>query len=128
MSKDFKTYNDFLIESLNPKDINVVLLSNFDSESHTANDFSDSFKTKTKKFYPINVNKARLKTLENGSIELTDGETTAKISSDNTVVITRRGIIKNTRTKNLVEDLERKGFFIFNSLDSIMNCECKWST
>ena len=126
----FKTYNDFFINEgmHNPKDINVVLLSNFDNESHTANDFGGTFKSKAKNFYPINVNSVKLKSLDNGDVEISDGEVTAKVNSNDTVIITRRGVIKNTRTKNIIEDLERNGFFIFNSLNSIMNCECKWST
>tara|TARA_R110001592_G_scaffold162601_1_gene396207 strand:+ start:13022 stop:14497 length:1476 start_codon:yes stop_codon:yes gene_type:complete len=126
-----KTYNDFFFtnENLKPTEIKVVLLSNFDAESHTANDFEKSFKKKTKLFYPININKAKLKTLSKGTIELSDGvNKTVKLNRDNTVILTRRGVIKNTKTKNLVVDLERKGFYIFNSLASILNCECKWST
>jgi len=124
-----KTYNDFFLsEKLDSSDINVVLLSNFDAESHTANDFDKSFKGKAKNFYPININKAKVKNLKDDSVEITDGEIKANVNSNDTVIITRRGVIKNTRTKNVVEELERNGFFIFNSLNSIMNCECKWST
>ena len=123
-----KSYKNFLYEAKSDDLVNVVLLSNFDEESYTAEDFKKAFEGKVKSYTPINVNVAKLKDIGDEYYEISDKDNKAKIHPENTVIITRRGVIKNTYTRNIVEDLEGGGFFVFNTLNSIINCENKYIT
>ncbi len=50
------------------------------------------------------------------------------ISVDDTAILTRRGVVSSTHTRDVVTTLEDNGFFVVNTLDSIMACENKFVT
>ena len=67
---------------------------------------------------------------DNGNITLTNkGESKGfVINKENTVIIARRGVVKNTYTRGISSLFESNGFFCINSLSSILDCENKYLT
>ena len=55
-----------------------------------------------------------------------DGE--FDVNTDNTIVLPRLTILKNSRTKNFLKEFEYRGFFVLNTLESYENCENKYTT
>lgn len=57
-----------------------------------------------------------------------DGDSSFDINPNNTIVLPRLTILKNSRTKNFLKEFENRGFFVINSLESYENCENKYTT
>ena len=111
------------------KNIQVILLSNVNEESKSVPAFENECKAKGVKFNVIGVDKCKLTKIENTENYLiVDADSKVKINVDNTVILTRRGVVKNTYTKDIVEQLETLGFFVVNTLESIVKCENKYTT
>lgn len=128
--KHIKTYNQ-LKESLNAStdNVKVILLSNVSEESNTVPAFAAECKKRNISFTVINVDHAKLIKHSDGfSFTISDDKSSKNISSDNTAILTRRGVVKNTYTKDIVSQLEDNGFFVVNTLSSIINCENKYTT
>jgi ribosomal protein S6--L-glutamate ligase len=132
--KHIKTYIQ-LKESLNEalakgKDkVKIVLLSNVSEESNTVPTIKAECKRQGIPFTVISVDKATLvKNPDGESFVISDGTSTATITSDDTAILTRRGVVKSTFTRDIVEQLENAGFFVVNTLESILNCENKYIT
>ncbi len=51
-----------------------------------------------------------------------------EISNNNTIILPRLTILKNSRTKNFLKEFENRGFFVINTLESYENCENKYTT
>lgn len=128
------SYKDFVIneakkasESLNkPK---VVLLSNINSESKSVPGIIDECKKQGIKIVVINVDSVKLDlNKDKETYTISDSESKMEISSEDTVILTRRGIVKSTYTRDIVEQLELANFFVVNTLSSVMACENKYTT
>lgn len=59
---------------------------------------------------------------------VTDGDNSFDINPNNTIVLPRLTILKNSRTKNFLKEFENRGFFVINNLESYENCENKYTT
>jgi ribosomal protein S6--L-glutamate ligase len=138
MKKKFEYYSDFLSEAvkfnknfsgdIDKSDVEIVLLSNISEESYTVPAVKKECKKKGVPFHVIDVNTSSLTSTKNGGLILADKDNSIEIDSDKTVILTRRGIVRNTHTRDIVERLEDANFFVVNTLDAVMNCENKWTT
>lgn len=138
MKKKFDYFSDFISEAVKfnkdiskDSDINkveIVLLSNISEESYTVPAVKKECKKKGVPFHAIDINTATLTPTKNGGMILADKDNSINIDSDYTVILTRRGIVRNTHTRDLVERLEDANFFVVNTLQAVMNCENKWTT
>jgi ribosomal protein S6--L-glutamate ligase len=134
---NLKYFNDFVNEAKetkiatikNPR-IKLVILTNASKESHTVPSFEEECKKKGIEFGVIDINSALLSDSGNGNFILSDSNNKKgiKINSDNTAILTRRGVVRNTYTRSLVETLEDNNFFVVNTLESILACENKYVT
>jgi ribosomal protein S6--L-glutamate ligase len=137
MKNKFNYYDEFVNEAINTvkktnaskkQKAEIVLLSNVSEESYTVPAVKKECDSRGIPFYVIDINTATLTILKNGGLLLADKENSVKIDSDYTAILTRRGIVRNTRTRDLVERLEDLNFFVVNTLQSTLNCENKWVT
>lgn len=137
MKNKFNYYDEFVNEATKfikntdaskKQKVEIVLLSNVSEESYTVPAVKKECASRGIPFYTIDINTATLTTLKNGGLLLADKENSVKIDSDYTAILTRRGIVRNTHTRDLVERLEDSNFFVVNTLQSTLNCENKWTT
>jgi ribosomal protein S6--L-glutamate ligase len=130
--KHIKTYiqlKESLNEALDNGKVKIVLLSNTSEESNTVPTIKAECKKQGVPFTVISIDKATLtKKPDSESFVITDGDSTATISSDDTAILTRRGVVKSTYTRSIVQQLEESGFFVVNTLESILSCENKYTT
>lgn len=130
--KHIMTYTDFLNEAKKTeKDIQVIVFSNVSSKSYTIPALEEELKRRGNKFHIININKCKLLPKNDGTGDFLIGDDKTDpftINSDDTAILTRRGVIKNTVTKDIVSKLEESNFFVVNTLNSILACENKFTT
>ena len=50
------------------------------------------------------------------------------LKPSNTIIVPRRTVLKNSESKDFIQDLQTYGFFCLNTLDSIETCEDKFLT
>lgn len=125
-----KPYKDFLNEAKATKKINIVLLSNVSEESYTVPALEKECSSRGIKFAIIDINTCTLKEQSDktGFILEDTHKTKVKIDSEYSVILTRRGVVKNTYTRDIVSRLEDANYFVVNTLDSILACENKFTT
>lgn len=134
MGKKILSFNDFVLNeakknSETAEKPQVILLSNVNEESKSVPSIKLECKKQGLKFAVINIESVRLELNKDGeSYKISDNETEVDISSENTVILTRRGVVRNTYTRDVVEQLELANFFVVNTLNSIMACENKYTT
>lgn len=61
-------------------------------------------------------------------IETNGNKNTYILSPSNTIIIPRRTVLKNSESKDFMQELQHCGFFCFNTLDAIETCEDKFLT
>ena len=125
---NLKYFRDFVNEAKDttakttkgPK-VKLVLLTNASAESHTVPNFEAECKKKGVEFIVIDISTAILAEGKDGNFFISDKNNPKgmKINSDNTAILTRRGVVRNTFTKSLVERLEDNNFFVVNTLEAI---------
>lgn len=79
-------------------------------------------------FLYANPETASLERKDEKNYILNDTDKSVAISTNNTIILPRLTILKNSRTKNFLKEFENRGFFVINSLDSYENCENKYTT
>lgn len=128
--KYIKLYEQFIREaSENKDDVKIVLLSNISNESKTVPAIEAECKKRGIPLAIINIDEAKLHRGNDGeTFTISDTKTKMKINSDNTAILTRRGVVKSTYTRDIVEQLEASNFFVVNTLESILACENKYVT
>jgi len=129
-SSKFKN-TDALNEAKKEDAMKVVLLSNMNSSSYSIKEFEKEFKRNGIDYKIINIGSCKLKKgkADTGDFIISDENTKDFIiNGQDTVILTRRGVIRSTYTRNLVETLENSGFFVLNTIESIMICENKYIT
>jgi len=133
--KIIKSYEDFLNEAKDDKikkssKLNIVLLSNISDESYTVPALKKECESRGISFAVVDINACTLSEQKDktGFILEDKHKTKVKIDSEKTVILTRRGVVKNTYTRDLVSKLEDANFFVVNTLDSILACENKFTT
>lgn len=121
-----KTYK-FVNESKKIDTVQLLYLS-----SITNSTFCKMLKDKCKEygitFLYANPETAVLEKKNDKDFILVDGDKSSEIGTNNTIILPRLTILKNSRTKNFLKEFENRGFFVINSLDSYENCENKYTT
>lgn len=79
-------------------------------------------------FIQVNPETATLTKNDDKNFVLCDVDKTYEVSTSNTIVLPRLTILKNSKTKNFLKEMEYRGFFIINNLESYENCENKYTT
>ena len=128
--KHFENFQ-LITEALSFNKVQVIILSNLEAESTTVDAVVKACKGRGVPCYPLNVKTAFLKEFVNKRNYIKIGDADTKpiaINRSNTVILSRRGIVNSTYTRQLLEDLESYNFFCVNTLDSIMTCENKNTT
>jgi len=134
MSTRILSYQDFVINeakkaSKSQDKPKVVLLSNINTESKSVPGIIAECKKQGIQIAVISVDSVQLDlNKDKESFTISDDKSKMKISSEDTVILTRRGIVKSTYTRDIVEQLELANFFVVNTLDSVMTCENKYTT
>ena len=122
---------ELITEALSFNKVQVVILSNLEAESTTVDAVMKACKGRGVPCYALNVKTAYLKEFVNKRNDIKIGDADTKpisINRSNTVILSRRGIVNSTYTRQLLEDLESYNFFCVNQLESIMVCENKNTT
>jgi len=122
---------EMVTEALSFDKVQVIVLSNMDQNSSTVPAIVEECKKRGVPCYPLNVETAYIKEFVNKRNDIKIGDADTKpiaINRSNTVIMARRGVVKNTYTQQLLEDLEEYNFFCVNQLQSIMDCENKNTT
>jgi len=130
--KYLRTYDEFLNEAKEMQsDLKIIVLSNMSSKSYTIPALEEELKKRKIVFRIIDINTCKLKQKKDksGDFEISDiNNKPFTINSDDTAVLTRRGVIRNTVTQDIVAKLEENNFFVVNTLESILACENKFTT
>jgi len=123
-------FEDFVLnENKKNKEIKILLLSNISEESSSVEAINKQCKKRGIECIIIDINSCFLEKKKENRFTITDkNKISYNINSDNTAIITRRGVIRNTHTKEIVQDLQDSGFFVINTLESISACENKYTT
>lgn len=61
-------------------------------------------------------------------VESSGNKGTYVLSPSNTIIVPRRTVLKNSESKDFMQELQSFGFFCFNTLDAIETCEDKFLT
>jgi glutathione synthase/RimK-type ligase-like ATP-grasp enzyme len=130
--KYLNTYPEFLNEAkLNKSTVKIVVLSNKSSKSYTLPELKKELNRRGIPNVIINITTCKLvfKNDGSGDVLISDDETKPfLINPDDTAILTRRGVVRNTVTRDLVKKLEDRNFFVVNTMNSVMICENKFTT
>lgn len=124
---------DFVSEAKDESDMKVqkptlVILSN-NIGNETVQKFEKTAQEKGFNVYSYEPQKLTIKRLDSGLFKFSDEDSDGpELSRENTVILSRRGILAGTHTKNLLFQLEKNKFFCVNSLESMEICENKYLT
>jgi ribosomal protein S6--L-glutamate ligase len=106
----------------------IVILSN-NISNDTVQKFEKTAEEKGFNVYAYAPQTLTIKRLENGLFKFSDEDNDGpELSRENTVILSRRGVLAGTHTKNLIFQLEKNKFFCVNSLESMEICENKYLT
>lgn len=112
--------------------IKLILLSNMSEESYTIPVVAKNCVKRGIEHRIIDINTCILEKDPSMKYDLfiSDSRNTEKmgINVEDTAIMTRRGVVRSTFTRSVVEDMENHGFFVVNTLESMMVCENKYVT
>ena len=124
-----------LNESKKAKDVQVLFLSaRAEKTSKSSNSmffFEDAAKKAGLKMITVDPASASISKISDDKHKIVESGTekkTIEVSPGNTICITRRTCIKNSESRSFVQDLEKFGYVMINSLDCIDACEDKFVT
>ena len=124
-----------LNESKKAKDVQVLFLSaRAEKTSKSSNSmffFEDAAKKAGLKMITVDPASASVSKISDDKHKIVESGTekkTIEVSPGNTICITRRTCIKNSESRSFVQDLEKFGYVMINSLDCIDACEDKFVT
>lgn len=124
-----------LFESKKAKDVQLLFLSaRAEKTSKSSNSmffFEDAAKKAGLKLITVDPASATISNISDDKQKIIESGTEKKvieISPSNTICITRRTCIKNGESRGFVQDLEKLGYVMINSLEAIDNCEDKYVT
>lgn len=132
-----KRFSDFINEAKagkGKKDTDrakqVVVLSNMGEPSGTIAVIKKGCEKIGVKCRVLDIGTYRVKPVKGGSefVLDDDSDSPVTISPDDTAIMCRAGVAKNTKTMALVALLEDNRFFVVNSLSSITSCKNKYMT
>jgi len=107
--------------------VKVVVLTGTVEGSKTAKSFSEECKKRGAECHVVDVNTVVLEKVYNGHLLKTE-EDDILIDPTSTVIVPRRGVIDNSYTKKIMNQLEAARYFTVNTLESIEICENKFVT
>lgn len=134
MTNRFSYFDQFVLneaKKITPqKGSKIVVLSNISEESYTIPAIEAECTKKGIKFRVIDINTCSLTQDKSGNGFIITDKTKKpfKIDSEDTAILTRRGIVRNTFTRDVVSQLEDANFFVVNTIESILACENKFVT
>lgn len=124
-----------LFESKKPKDVQVILLSSRAEKTTKSSNsmffFEDAAKKAGIKMITIDPSSSTMKKNSEDSYTVTEDNGSKKtyvLKPSNTIIVPRRTVLKNSESKEFIQDLQTYGFFCLNTLDSIETCEDKFLT
>lgn len=125
-----------LNESKKASDIQVVFLSSRAEKTTKSSNsmyfFEKAAKNAGLKMVTIDPSSSTMKKNSEDSYTVTEDNGGSKktyvLKPSNTIVVPRRTVLKNSESKEFIQDLQTYGFFCLNTLDSIETCEDKFLT
>lgn len=125
-----------LNESKKADDIQIVFLSSRAEKTTKSSNsmffFEDAAKKAGLKMVTIDPSSSTMKkNSEDSYIVVEDNggnKKTYVLKPSNTIIVPRRTVLKNSESKDFIQDLQTYGFFCLNTLDSIETCEDKFLT
>lgn len=135
MSYNSKGYTP-LNESKKAVDIQVVFLSSRAEKTTKSSNSMYFFETTAKKaglkMIVIDPSSSTIKRNSEESYTVVEenggNKKTFVLKPSNTIIVPRRTVLKNSESKEFIQDLQTYGFFCLNTLDSIETCEDKFLT
>jgi ribosomal protein S6--L-glutamate ligase len=138
MKREILYFNEFVAlneaksaKQKQPK-VKVIILSNLSAESYTIPAVEGECKKRGIEFRAIDIGTCVVKTDPKMKYDLLIFDNKNKkpmgINVDDTAILTRRGVVAGTHSRDIVTTLEENGFFVVNTLESIMSCENKYVT
>jgi ribosomal protein S6--L-glutamate ligase len=123
---------EFLLEAKDSKDqTNLVVFTAKPENSDTALNFKKVAESRGMKVYLLDPSLTTLKPDKKTGFFKFENTDTGKgpvLDRKDTCILSRRGILINTFTKNLLHQLEQNKFFCINTLESMEVCENKYLT
>lgn len=124
-----------LFESKKAKDIQIVFLSSRAEKTTKSSNSMFFFEAEAKKqgikMVTIDPSSSTIQKETDDSykvIETNGNKNTYTLSPSNTIIVPRRTVLKNSESKDFMQELQSFGFFCFNTLDAIETCEDKFLT
>ena len=124
-----------LNESKKAKDVQLLFLSaRAEKTTKSSNSmffFEDAAKKAGLKMITVDPSSATISTISDDKHKIVESGSEKKsieISPYNTICITRRTCIKNSESRDFVQELEKLGYVLINSLSCIESCEDKFIT
>ena len=124
-----------LNESKKAKDIQVVFLSSRAEKTTKSSNSMFFFEAEAKKsgvkMITIDPSSSTIQKESDDSykvVENNGNKNTYILSPSNTIIVPRRTVLKNTESRDFMQELQSFGFFCFNTLDAIETCEDKFLT
>lgn len=125
-----------LNESKKAVDIQVVFLSSRAEKTMKSSNsmffFEDAAKKAGLKMITIDPSSSVIRKNSEDSYSVVEenggSKKTYVLKPSNTIVVPRRTVLKNSESKEFMQDLQTYGFFCLNTLDSIETCEDKFLT
>lgn len=119
----------FINESLDYSDKQLIVLTNGKASSKSIEGILNATKKMKIKTRVINISSCMLE-LEGDSLGIIDDDSKnpLKIDPYTTVILCRRGVVKNTYTQDIARQLEDAGYYVVNKLSAILDCENKYLT
>jgi RimK family alpha-L-glutamate ligase len=124
-------FNQYLNESKEENQIEILILSGDSKGSKTSKSFEDECQKRDIPCHVVDINVVTLEKVYNGHVLRTGTGDDIKeilIRPETTAIVPRRGVISNTHTKDIMRELESSRYFCLNSLESIEVCESKFLT
>lgn len=124
-----------LFESKKAKDIQIVFLSSRAEKTSKSSNSMFFFEAEAKKsgikMVTIDPSSSTIQKESDDSykvVETNGNKNTYTLSPSNTIIVPRRTVLKNSESKDFMQELQSFGFFCFNTLDAIETCEDKFLT
>jgi ribosomal protein S6--L-glutamate ligase len=133
MKNRFDYFDQFILneaKKTKTQKVKVLMLSNISEESYTVPAVEAECKKRGIIFRIIDINTCSLIKDKKGDGYIINDKTKTpfKIDSEDTAILTRRGVVRSTMTRDIISQLEDANFFVVNTLESILACENKFVT
>jgi ribosomal protein S6--L-glutamate ligase len=129
---EFNALNEAKELKAKKQKIKLILLSNMSEESYTVPAVAEECKKRGIAHRIVDINTCVVTEDKTMKYDLLIFDKHNKkpmgINVDDTAILTRRGVVRSTYTRDVCSKLEDAGFFVVNTLDSIMACENKYVT